>query len=66
MKPDAERAFRWLDKNPSHELSCNWWGDEPKWEVHRVPGGRNDREWKRVGTGETALAAVLDAMEKKP
>ena len=63
---DAERAFRWLDKNPSHELSFAGWDDENEWQVHRVQGGRNDREWKLVGQGTTSLAAVLDAMEKKP
>lgn len=60
---DAEKALAWLAKNPSHEVAYAGWDDDPQWEVHRVVGNRNDREWHLKGTGATPLAAILDAMK---
>lgn len=67
-KSDAEKAFDWLDKNNGHELAhCGGWDDDDdiEWRVYRISGGKNDREWHVVGRGETSLAAILDAMERK-
>jgi hypothetical protein len=57
--------LNWLDKHPECELSYSGWDEEPQWEVHRVIGNRNDREWKLIGSGETVRLAIVDAMEKK-
>ena len=54
----------WLDKHPQCELSYNGWDDDPGWQVHRVTGGRNDREWTVVGEGETVRSAIEDARER--
>lgn len=53
----------WLEAHPQCELSFAGWDDEQQWLVHRVSGGRNDREWQTVGEGETPRAAILAAME---
>ncbi len=53
----------WFAKHPQCELSFAGYDDEQHWVVHRVSGGRNDREWRLVGEGETPRAAILAAME---
>lgn len=54
--------LNWLEKHPECEVSHDGWDDEPRWRVHQVTGGRNDREWKLVGKGETVREAILAAM----
>jgi hypothetical protein len=39
--------------------------DEELWQVHRVSGGRNDREWTLIGQGETPRAAIDAAVARK-
>lgn len=64
-KADAER-LDFLDKHPGVELSYAGW-DECEWQVHLVTGGRNDREWNLLGSGQTtreAIDAAIAAWEK--
>lgn len=50
---------------PGWELSAN---NDPEcglnemWQVHRVSGGRNDREWTLIGNGATPRAAIDSAL----
>lgn len=59
-------ALDWLSARTN--LSLEWNGpdygddDEPEeWRVYREYGGINDREWETVGSGATALDAILAA-----
>lgn len=54
----AEELLDWLPAN--YELSHDW-ELEDCWVVHRVNGGRNDREWTLVGSGSTPLEALRAA-----
>lgn len=59
-------VLAWLAERRNVELSYNY-GDESEggcWNVHRVTGGANDREWELIGTGETPTAALQDAITK--
>lgn len=53
---------------PGWELSEN---SDPErtpaqtWQVHRVSGGRNDREWTLIGEGETPRAAIDAAIASR-
>lgn len=53
----------WLGRHPQCELSYNGWDEDPEWQVHKVTGNRNDREWRRVGRGETVREAIRSAMQ---
>jgi len=60
-------AWTWLAEHPEMELSHGEVdGDlsEVAWHVHAVHGGRNDREWTEIATGETPLEAVTRAMSQ--
>lgn len=48
----------WLAEHTNYELSYKSFDDDPCWQVHRVNGGRNDREWTLIGEGETPRAAL--------
>lgn len=57
----------WLAQHQNCELSHHYGeeGDEPdEWRVHRVNGGRNDREWTLIGRGATPADALAEAMRK--
>lgn len=54
----------WLGKNPQCELSHDGW-DTELWQVHEVIGGRNDREWKLIGQGETVRDAIRSAQRRE-
>lgn len=44
-------------------------GEDGAWQVHRVNGGRNDREWTLIGGGDTPSQAIdlaLAAIKEKP
>lgn len=60
-----EGAWSWLAENVGLELD---WAEieegEAAWRVHRVSGGRSDREWTLIATGVTPLAAVQAARSK--
>lgn len=64
----AAQSVELVDQLPlNYELS---WGelDDPSegaWQVHRVNGGRNDREWTLVATGETASEAIRAALQRR-
>lgn len=62
---DAAAALAWLGRNPNCELSFDCWAEDAQWQVHRVTGGRNDREWKLLAEGATPLQALLSAMKGK-
>jgi len=62
-----------LDKLAEYKNFELSWGAHPDddteacWQVHRVNGGRNDREWTLIGVGNTpheALYAALPAVPK--
>jgi hypothetical protein len=61
----AGEGWQWLADNTSLSLEFGYprdiEGEPGRWEVHRVTGNINDREWELVGTGDTPLAAVLAA-----
>ncbi len=51
-------------KHVGWELSYAGWDDEAEWQVHQVNGGRNDREWTLIGTGQTLAAAIRAALSE--
>jgi hypothetical protein len=59
-----EIALALLDANRNCELShgCDHYDDDPEWRVHRVNGGRNDREWTLIGRGPTPADAIIAAL----
>lgn len=61
-QPTDAALLDWLEQHPQCEVSHGGWDDPPLWRVHRVAGGRNDREWTLLGEGETAREAILAAM----
>lgn len=52
----------WLAEHKNFELSFSGWGEDPAWLVHSVNGGRNDREWTLLATGDTPDEALRKAM----
>ena len=51
--------LEWLAAHQSLALSFDGFGDDdPAWKVHQVTGGRNDREWNLVGSGDTPANAL--------
>ncbi len=65
-EPDDTDAalLDWLDQHPQCEVSHDPWSDEPRWRVHLVSGGRNDREWGLVGEADTAREALRAGRER--
>lgn len=55
-----EGAWTWLAGRMNLVLDCDWPDEEDNgvWQVHRVSGSVNDREWELVGSGATPLEAV--------
>jgi len=54
--------LEWLAAHQSLALSFDGFGDDdPAWKVHQVTGGRNDREWNLVGSGDTPANALKAA-----
>jgi hypothetical protein len=65
-EPTDTQMLDWLTKNYS-EICHSWDPEEDSpWEVHKVTGGRNDREWRRVARGRTLRAAIASAMKEHP
>lgn len=63
---EAEKDAVRLDFLESNQLetdSAGDWNEEPTFGVHRVSGGRNDRNWHCLGRGETLRAAIDAAMQ---
>ena len=62
-------ALDWLTAHRNVEIShyspvyADEDDDAVEWRVTRVSGGVNDREWTIIGRGETARAALMDAIE---
>jgi hypothetical protein len=54
-----------LAGHSSWELSHFGFEGEDKWQVHRVNGGRNDREWTLIGEGDTPADAILAALKEQ-
>lgn len=56
-------AWEWLSEQNNLSLDYDWpdEADEGVWQVHRISGSLNDREWEEIATGATALEAVLAA-----
>jgi hypothetical protein len=56
----GESLWAWLSEHTNLALDYDWpvEGGEGEWQVHRVTGNVNDREWELIGTGETAFGAV--------
>jgi hypothetical protein len=58
LRADRDRLDA-LEAHSGWEASFQEGGDcECAWQVHCVSGGRNDREWKLIGQGETLRAAI--------
>lgn len=62
LRNDAER-YRWLKDNPSVEYGVRYEEEGPVFDVFRITGPVNDREWENIGTG-TPLDAAIDAAMK--
>ena len=63
---EAEKDAARLDFIESNLLetdSAGDWNEEPTFGVHRISGGRNDRNWHCLGRGETLRAAIDAAMQ---
>jgi hypothetical protein len=58
-REDSER-LNWFEANMNAELlqEGGWNDDDMRWSVFLVNGGRNDREWNRIGSGETVREAI--------
>ena len=58
--------WSWFGAHVNLELS--WGGDDedPQWQVHRVSGGRNDREWELIAEGEAPMLSVARARSLLP
>jgi hypothetical protein len=50
-------------KHPGWELSSGYDEDDAFWQVHRINGGVNDREWTLIGKGDTPSDAILAALK---
>lgn len=61
-RADDGSLLTWLQDNPAYtvELSDEGEGEEI-WIVHKVSGGRNDREWVEAGRGYSIREALRDA-----
>lgn len=59
----TREALEWLAANTSCELSHQYPDieEDGEWQVHRITGNRNDREWTLIGRGPTPLDALLSA-----
>ena len=60
---DGEHAWQWLSDQTNLSLDFDWpvEAEDGEWQVHRVTGNVNDREWELVGSGGTPLAAIIAA-----
>jgi hypothetical protein len=61
LRKDAER-LDWWQCNPAVEVSAVPYDEDGMWEAHLVTGGRNDREWRKLATGETPRSTIDTAM----
>lgn len=60
LSDDEIERLDWWQRNPAVEISAVPYDEDGMWEAHLVTGGRNDREWKKIATGESPRA-TLDA-----
>lgn len=59
---EASCLLEWLGEHPGIELSYAAYSDDgEQWQVHRVNGGRNDREWTLLADEESPLLALRKA-----
>lgn len=58
---DDKARLDWLEKHPEIEIS-KCWDEEDQWLVHRVRGGRNDREWALLAHHDELRGAIDRAM----
>jgi hypothetical protein len=58
----AQTPLAWLAEHTNYELSFSRWDDDPAWLLHSVNGGRNDRFWTLLASGDTPEAALRKAM----
>lgn len=61
-QPTDTQLLDWLEQETSMQVWFDVFGDQ-LWEIHRVTGNRNDREWTLVGEGLTVRAALTAAMQ---
>ena len=64
QQPQAEGLLDEFAKHTNWELSFDGW-DEAVWQVHQVNGGRNDREWSCIATGDTPHDAISAALKEQ-
>jgi hypothetical protein len=61
-KAEGQTPLDWLADHKNYELSFSGYDEDPAWLVHSVNGGRNDREWTLLATGDTPEKALRKAM----
>ena len=66
LAKDDSKRLDFLESNQLETDSAGDWNEEPTFGVHRVSGGRNDRNWHCLGRGETLRAAIDAAMQPPP
>ena len=54
--------LNFLESNYLEVSADGGWEEEPTYRVHRVTGNRNDRQWNRIGEGETLREAIDTAL----
>lgn len=60
----AYEALVWLGERRNLELSYGYEDEEQGgWQVHRVSGNRNDREWELLGTAATPEESIAEARQ---
>ena len=68
VSPDAGEELAAFSRHTNWELShySQTFSEDDdyghKWQVHKVNGGINDREWTLIGSGETAAEAIRAAL----
>jgi hypothetical protein len=61
---DGTALLRRLAEHTNWELSQSSWDEPFEWQVHSVNGGRNDREWTLLGSGNSPAEALDAALNK--
>lgn len=57
----TDDLLEWFGTRYGLELSFSGWDDENEWQVHIVNGGRNDREWTLLASGQSPAEAIANA-----
>ena len=63
LAADDSKRLDFMERNQLETDSGGAWNEDPTFGVHRVSGGRNDRQWHCLGRGETLREAIDEAMK---